>query len=133
MAKLRVLLLTKQKKLKQMAEKLSAGSDVKVDNIPPAYNVEKIKLLVVGVSPKMADVNAMRFFGSLDPARAQNIAFFTDSTPESLNKIIDVCKEGGVNVVPNILQVKCGLFSSASPDDLAQIEQWEKDVEASLG
>ncbi|MGM9637904.1 MAG: hypothetical protein ACI3YK_07995 [Eubacteriales bacterium] len=132
MAKLRVLTLTRQKKLKQMAAKLCEGSDVKVDDIPPAYNVEKVKLLIVGISPRMADTNVMRFFGALDPSRAANVAFFTDAAPEALTKIIDACKEGGVNVIDDILTVKCGLFSSASAGDLEQITQWEKKIESSL-
>lgn len=133
MAKLRVLTLTKQKKLKQMAARLCEGNDVKVDDIPPAYNVEKVKLLVVGISARLADTNVMRFFGALDPTRAANIAFFTDGTPESLSKIIAACKEGGVNVVDNILTVKCGLFASASAADLDQIVAWEKSVEEAIG
>ncbi|MGM9681792.1 MAG: hypothetical protein ACI3XR_09840 [Eubacteriales bacterium] len=133
MPKLRVLTLTKQKKLKQMAAKLCEGSDVKVDDIPPAYNVEKVKLLVIGISPRLADTNVMRFFGALDPARAANVAFFTDAAPEALTKIIDACKEGGVNVIDDILTVKCGLFSSASAEDLQQICRWEQNIESTLG
>lgn len=132
MAKLRVLTLTKQKKLKQMAAKLCEGTDVKVDDIPPAYNVENVKLLVVGISPKLADTNVMRFFSALDSSRAANVAFFTDAGPEALAKIINACRESGVNVIDDILSVKCGLFSSASSEDLQQISQWEKKIESSL-
>lgn len=132
MARLRVLTLTKQKKLKQMADKLCQGTDVKVDDIPPAYNVEKVKLLIVGISPKLADTNVMRFFGALDASRAANVAFFTDADPAALKKIIDACKEAGTNVIDDILTVKCGLFSSASPADLETVTEWAKKIDASL-
>lgn len=132
MPRLRVLTLTKQKKLKQMAAKLCEGSDVKVDDIPPAYNVEKVKLLIVGITPKMADTNVMRFFSGLDKGRAANIAFFTDADPAALSKIIDACKEAGVNVIDDILTVKCGLFSSASAEDLETVSAWAKKIDGSL-
>ena len=132
MPRLRVLTLTKQKKLKQMAAKLCEGSDVKVDDIPPAYNVEKVKLLIIGISPRLADTNVMRFFGALDKGRAANVAFFTDADPAALKKIIDACKEAGVHVVDDVLTVKCGLFSSASAEDLEAVSAWAKKIDDSL-
>ncbi len=133
MPRMRVLTLTRQKKLRQMAEKLCEGSDVKVDDIPPAYNVEKVKVLFVGISPRMADTNVMRFFSALDTGRAANIAFFTDADPNALKKIIDTCKEAGVNVIDDILSVKCGLFSSASAADLETVTAWAKRIDQSIG
>lgn len=133
MPRMRVLTLTRQKKLRQMAEKLCEGSDVKVDDIPPAYNVEKVKLLIVGISPRMADTNVMRFFSALDAGRAANIAFFTDADPAALKKITDACAEAGVHVIDDILCVKCGLFSSASPEDLENVAAWAKKIDSELG
>jgi hypothetical protein len=133
MAKLRVLTLTKQKKLKQLAEKLCEGTDTKIDDIPPAYNVEKVNLLIVSISPKLADTNVMRFFGALDPSRAKNIAFITDADPTALQKITDTCKEVGVKVVEDVFTTKCGLFSSASAADYEAVLAWKKKVEESIG
>lgn len=133
MPRMRVLTLTRQKKLRQMADKLCEGSDVKVDDIPPAYNVENVKLLIVGISPKMADTNVMRFFSALDSGRAANVAFFTDADPAALKKITDACAEAGVHVIDDILSVKCGLFSSASPADLEAVVAWAKKIDSALG
>ena len=111
MPKLRVLSLTSQKKLNSIAQKLNETNDTAVDTIPPAYNVEKVRLLIVCISPKKINTNVIRFFDALDKTRAANIAFVTDSDPASLSALCESCKTAGINVIDNIHFFKCGLFS----------------------
>ena len=102
--KMRVLYLSNKGKLRTIAEQLSKENDIKVDTIPPAYNVEKERLLIV------------------------------DGTPENAQMLIDIIKEAGANVMDDVLYVKGGLpfFSKATPDDLATASEWSKKIIANI-
>ena len=132
MPKLRVLTLTSQKKLVSIAQKLNESNDTAVDTIPPAYNVERVRLLIVCISAKKINTNVLRVFDALDKNRAANIAFVTDSDPSSIAEISNSCKSAGINVSDNILFVKCGLFSSASPEDLEKAVEWKNAIEQEI-
>ena len=132
MPKLRVLSLTSQKKLNSIAQKLNESNDTAVDTIPPAYNVEKVRLLIVCISPKKINTNVIRFFDALDITRAANIAFVTDSDPASLSALCESCKTAGINVIDNIHFVKCGLFSSASENDYKNALEWKSEIEKDI-
>ena len=45
--KMRVLYLSNKGKLRSIAEQLSKENDIKVDTIPPAYNVEKEYAMII--------------------------------------------------------------------------------------
>ncbi len=125
--KMRVLYLSGKGKIRSMAEKLANDNDIKVDTIPPAYNVEKVRLLVVAISlgSSLPDT-ARRFFAGLDAARAANVALIVDGTPENAAKLVEIIKEAGANVLDDILYVKGGLpiFSKASASDLETASDW---------
>lgn len=132
---MRVLYLSGKGKMKQLAEKLCEGTDVKADTVPPAYNVERTKLLIVGVSlGGTMNVAAERFFTGLDVSRASNVAFFVDGSPEKAKKLIDMVAETGVNVIDDVLYVKGGLplISRASAADYQAVTEWADKIIASL-
>lgn len=133
--KMRVLYLSNKGKLRGMAEQLCKENDIKVDTIPPAYNVEKVRLLVVAISlgSSMADATR-RFFAGLDPSRAANVALIVDGTPENAQNLVEIIKEAGANVMDDILYVKGGLpfLSKASAADLDTASEWCKKIIASI-
>jgi|GEM_PF-2209676 len=114
------------KKMRTLAESVSDGAEKKADVIPPAYNVEKVRLLVICIkAAKSYNDTIMRFFGALDKSRADNVAFIIEGPEGSGQNVIDTVKnDGGANVVPNIMYVKGGLFASASPDEIAAAKEW---------
>ena len=116
------------KKLKTLAEAISDGAEKKADTIPPAYNVEKVRLLFVCVQGKknFSDT-VMRFFSGLDKSRADNVAFIIEGAT-----VINAVKEAGANVIDNVLYVKGGLFASASAADIENAKNWAKDVITSI-
>ena len=133
--KMRVLHLTNKGKLRAMAEQISNENDIKVDTIPPAYNVEKVRLLVVAVTLGSSLTEpARRFFAGLDATRAANVALIVDGTPEKAAELVEIIKDAGANVMDDILYVKGGLpfLSKASAADLESASQWSKKIIASI-
>ena len=117
------------KKLAALAEAISDGAEKKADTIPPAYNVEKVRLLFVCVKgTKNLSDTVTRFFSGLDKSRADNVAFIVEGKEGSASHIMDTVREAGANVIDNVLYVKGGLFASASPADIENAKSWAKDV-----
>lgn len=113
------------KKLRALAEAISDGAEKKADTIPPAYNVEKVRLLVICVkAAKSYNDTIQRFFNGLDRSRADNVAFIIEGAEGSGVNVIDSVKEAGANVIGNVMYVKGGLFASASADDIANAKTW---------
>lgn len=133
--KMRVLYLSNKGKIRGIAEQLSKENDIKVDTIPPAYNVEKVRLLIVGITlGSSLTETARRFFQGLDPSRAANVALIVDGTPENAQNLVQLIKDAGANVMDDILYVKGGLpfLSKASPADLETASQWSKKIIESI-
>lgn len=133
--KMRVLYLSNKGKLRSIAEQLSSENEIKVDTIPPAYNVEKVRLLIVAVTlGSSLNETARRFFAGLDSSRAANVALIVDGTPENAKNLVEIIKEAGANVMDDILYVKGGLpfLSKASQADLDTASQWSKKIIASI-
>lgn len=117
------------KKLKAIAEALSTDAEKKADTIPPAYNVESVRLLVVCIkAAKNYSDTIMRFFDALDKQRAANVAFIVEGAEGSVDNVISTVKEAGANVIPSVLYTKGGLFASAKPEDIAEAKKWLEDV-----
>ena len=133
--KMRVLYLSNKGKLRSIAEQLSKENDIKVDTIPPAYNVEKERLLIVAITlGSTLTETARRFFAGLDAKRAANVALIVDGTPENAQMLIDIIKDAGANVMDDVLYVKGGLpfFSKATQADLDTASEWSKKIIASI-
>ena len=133
--KMRVLYLSNKGKLRSIAEQLSKENDIKVDTIPPAYNVEKERLLIVAITlGSTLTETARRFFAGLDPKRAANVALIVDGTPENAQTLIDIIKEAGANVMDDVLYVRGGLpfFSKATQADLDAASEWSKNIIANI-
>ena len=117
------------KKLKTLAEAISTDAEKKADTIPPAYNVESVRLLVICIkAAKNYSDTIMRFFDALDKQRAANVAFIVEGEEGSVDNVINAVKEAGANVIPNVMYVKGGLFASAKPDEIADAKKWLEEV-----
>lgn len=121
------------KKLRTLAEAISDGAEKKADTIPPAYNVEKVRLLFVCIKGgKSLSDTVMRFFSGLDKSRADNVAFIVEGAEGSAEKVIAAVKEAGSNVIDNVLYVKGGLFASASATEIDEAKNWANSIITSI-
>ncbi len=126
--KMRALFFTSKKKLISLAEYLSKNSDeYKADKIPPDYSLDKQRLLVmlVSTSNPLPDV-LRRFSAGMSPDKAKNVAIITDGTEENAKALINVLKEGGSNVIEDVMYVKTGFlsFGGASDEEKKQADTW---------
>lgn len=121
------------KKMKALAEAVSFDAEKKADTIPPAYNVEKVRLLIICVkAAKNYSDTIDRFFGGLDKARADNVAFIIEGAEGSGQNVIERVKEAGTNVIPKVLYVKGGLFASVKPDEIEGAKSWLAEIVKSI-
>ena len=117
------------KKLKTLAEAISTDAEKKADTIPPAYNVESVRLLVICIkAAKNYSDTIMRFFDVLDKQRAANVAFIVEGEKGGADNVINAVKEAGANVIPDVFYVKGGLFASAKPEEIADAKKWLEEV-----
>ncbi len=118
-------------KMATFANGLSEEFDVKCDKIPPAYNCDKDRLLIAGISTgKNFSADLSMFLRGLTKDQVQNVAIFTDSTDEVIAamkanietagaKVVDVKKVKG-NFLPFLKGVK--------PEEMADLKAWANTV-----
>ncbi len=129
--KMRVVYYSKN--LKTLSEQLSTEADCKADTIPPAYNIEKQKLLVVCTKAfKNVPDDLARFLGSLDKTRAANVVFVIDGKPGSAGNLVDKAGNAGTNVIADTMYIKSNLFGQISAADVAKVTEWKDKIVASL-
>ena len=131
--KMRVMFHSKNGQLKTYAEAIGQAFGVLVSDIPPAYPVEKERLVVIGLSlgSKPDDV-VSRFCSQLTKERAANVALFVDGKPGSKaeTEIVETLKSAGTNVIPETYYAKCGLFGKNIPIEKRQeIVDWVRKLE----
>ena len=133
--KMRFLYYSKQAKMKALGELIKQEFDLSqnhnaIDIIPPAYSCQKERLVVLGISSKndLDDV-LRRFCGELNRERASNIALVIDGNEATANKILDILKAAGSNVIPEVQYLSCGLFKSKLTDEeKTTLLAWAHDI-----
>ena len=133
--KMRFLYYSKQAKMKALGELIKQDFDLSqnhnaVDIIPPAYSCQKERLVILGISSKndLDDV-LRRFCGELNRERASNIALVIDGNEATANKILDILKAAGSNVIPEVQYLSCGLFKSKLTDEeKTALLAWAHDI-----
>lgn len=107
-----------------------------VDVIPPAYSCDKERLVILGISVKDEPADQLRLFcKELTKARAQNVALIIEGNDKGADAIVNILKEAGTNVIPEILRIKGGFLpflSSFKDDEKDQIGAWLDSVVAAL-
>jgi hypothetical protein len=122
----------------QLAREIAKAQEVDinlVDKIPPAYNVEKERLVFIGIEKGSLKV-VSAFCKQLSPERVKNVAFYSlgagAADADELKKIV----EGKGIAVANTLtlDIKGGLFKKAalSADDIKKAVDWAAGIVDSL-
>lgn len=119
--KLQVFLYSKFGYAQKIADELSGMFRCKCDQIPPAYqcNKEKLIFIVYEKYGKM-DKKLMNYMQEMDSNKAQNIAFIEISNTgnEGLDELSSLVKANKVNVAgTHSIAVKRGLFSKGQLSD----------------
>lgn len=135
--KVRVLFYPEsKKKLGMLGDALAAKLDCKNERIPPAYNPENEKLVIIGVaSGKETPDDLRRFCRELNKKRAVNTAFFFDAPKNVQTDIMNAAREGGTNVISEVFECKAGglsLFAKVSAEEKDAINAWCDKVVAQL-
>jgi chemotaxis response regulator CheB len=136
--KIRVLCNAKKGKLQSFAQaiknkyQLTANS---IDTIPPAYQCDKERIVIIGASLGVGIPDALRNFArQIDKQKAQNVAIYTDGRESAANELAAILKEAGTNVIDEIHYVKGGLpmFSKISSEEENTMLAWVERVCANL-
>ena len=138
--KMRVLCYPEKKKLLAIGNMIKAEYDLSinaVDRSPPAYPCDKERIVVLGLTVGDYIPDQLRLFcRELTKERAQNVALYIDGTEANANKIKDILKEAGTNVIDEVCFVKGGLpfkfISKITDDEKTAVLEWADRVVAQL-
>lgn len=136
--KMRFLYYSSKSKIKAMAElvknefELSQNHNA-IDIIPPAYPCENERLVILAVSGKGEPDDVLRRFCSeLKKNKAQNIALVVDGDERMANRLLEVLKETGTNVIEDVLYISAPfkLFgaSKVTDDEKKQLLDWTHNI-----
>ena len=139
MAKIKMTVLYKGKSgnASEMAEAIGRSQQAKIDQIPPAYNMENQKLVVICVEGgKKADSDVMKFISNLNPNRVKNMAIVCIGTESGCVAEMKASADKQGAVVGNVKQVevKGGLFKKGKLEDAQKTEcvDWTAKIVDSL-
>jgi len=140
--KMRFLYYSGKAKIKAMAELVKTEFELTqnhnaVDIIPPAYPCENERLVILAVSGKGEPDDVLRRFCSeLKKAKAQNVALLVDGDERMSNRLLEVLKETGTNVMDNVLYISAPfkLFGGGkvSEDEKNQLLDWVHELVSNL-
>ena len=138
--RMRVLTHTNKGKLLALADDVSKhiSADKPADTIPPAYNCDGERLVVLVIRAKASYSDAVkRVICNLNRGITANVAFIVDGTPETVKPLIELTKDCNANIMSDkILYITGGLpfkfIKSVTPEEKAKVEAWCKDILANL-
>ena len=135
--KMRILYASGKKKINNIANEIKAHYELafnSVDVIPPAYSCDKERIVILAVSGKGEPDDVLRRFCiELNKKKAQNVALFVDGDEKLANKLLEVLRTTGTNVIDNVKYVKIGLFGGKVTDDeKASIIDWAHSIVDSI-
>ena len=130
--KMRVLYASNKGKIVTMANMIKAEFALPVNAVDkieqPAYPCDKERLVVLMMSLKNepSDI-ARRFCGELNKTRAQNVALVIDGPEAAANRMKDILKAAGTNVIDEVLYVKTSFLpflSSVKEEEKTALLEW---------
>jgi chemotaxis response regulator CheB len=136
--KIRILSNSKKGKMQSFAEAIKAKYQLtanSIDTIPPAYQCDKERIVIVGASFGAGIPEALRKFArEMTKQKAQNMAIYTDGKEATAKELAAILKEAGTNVIDEIHYVKSGLpmFSKISNDEQIAMLEWVERVLSKL-
>lgn len=129
--KLRVLHYPEGGKIATFATGLAASLDVKADKIPPAYNCDKERLLIAGIScGKDLPSGLSLFLRGLSKDRVQNVAIFTDAPDTAVAAMRVQLTAAGTNLI-DVKKVKGSplpFLKSVKPEEAEDLLVWAKGI-----
>ena len=133
--KMKILHYPENGKMATFAGGLAQEYDVKSDKIPPAYNCDKDRLLIAGISSgKNFSDSLSMFLRGLTKDRVQNVAIFTDSNDEAIEAMKKTIETAGATVV-DVKKVKGSFLpflKGVKPEEMAELKAWANGVIESL-
>ena len=136
--KMRFLYYSSKAKIKAMAELVKTEFELSqnhnaIDIIPPAYPCENERLVVLAVSGKGEPDDVLRRFCSeLKKNKAQNVALLVDGDERIANRLLEVLKVTGTNVIEDVLYISAPfkLFggSKVTDDEKKQLLDWTHNI-----
>lgn len=136
--KMRVLYNSGKKGMADFASAIQAKYELPVNAIsgkfPPEYPCDKERIVVLAVSAKseMPD-DLRRFCGELNKTRAYNVALLVDGKQSDADKIADIIKAAGTNLVGvKVITIPGFLFFGGNLTDELKTEliKWVEDMVA---
>ena len=95
------------KKMSMVCSYLNTTLEGKTERIPPAYNPENQRLVIMAIKQgKNATDEIVRFCREINKKRSANVAFIFDAPAETQKVIMDSCREAGTNVIDDVLELK---------------------------
>ncbi len=102
--KMRVLYDSKKKGMAQLATAIKSKYELPINatsgKFPPEYPCDKERIVILGLSVKgdLSD-EVRRFCGDLNKARAANVALLIDGDQATADKVADLIKNAGTNLI----------------------------------
>ncbi len=128
--KMRVLHTSGKKKFAKIAGLIKQKYELvqnATDTIPPAYSCDKERIVILELAGKAdVDDSLRRFCRELNKQRAANVALIVEGTPIYADKVKEILREAGTNVIDEVLYVKGGLpfLSSLKPEEETAVLDW---------
>ena len=138
--KMRVLYDSKKKGMGQFAKVISDKYSLPVNatsnKFPPEYPCDKEPIVILGLSAKgdLSD-EVRRFCAELSKARARNVALLIDGDQETADKVAEIIKNAGTNLVGVKIITLGGflMFGGTLTAELqAELVQWVEDMVAAM-
>ena len=130
--KMRVLYDSKKKGMAQFAKAVAAKYELPVNatssKFPPEYPCDKERIVVLGLSVKgdLSD-DVRRFCAELNKTRAYNVALLVDGDQETADKVAEIVKNAGTNLV-GVKVISLGGFlmfgGALTPEQEAELVAW---------
>lgn len=124
-------------KISKLGQLLAEQYGCNIDVIPPAFNCDKERLVILGITLSSELENALVLFAKgMSMQRAQNVALFLKGSKKSADKLIELLKGAGTNVIDDIYWVGgdslLSLFSGISAEEKEAFLTWADRIVASL-
>jgi hypothetical protein len=136
----RVLTYTNKGKLLAIADDVTKliSADKATDSIPPDYNCDGERLVVVVVKAKASyNDSVRRVISNFNRGVTANVAFIVDGTPETVQPLLELTKECDANIMKDkILYINGGLpfkfIKKVTPEERETVKAWCEDILANL-
>ena len=129
--KMKILHYPESGKIATFASGLCQEFQVKCDKIPPAYNCDKDRLLIAGISSgKDFSSPLSMFLRGLSKDRVQNVAIFTDSNDAAIAAMKETIEAAGATVV-DIKKVKGSFLpflKGVKAEEMEDLKAWAHGV-----